>query len=450
MRSWISVAVAGLVVSAVVTDAEHALARRNGISAPDCTGCHGNEGATVQISASPSSFQPNDEVTFTVTIRRGDGTAMVGGMFAAHPTSGPLRVLSGEGLVEEPDSGLIHSQPKSAASGTVTFRFAWRAPSEPGGLVLDISALAANGDNRPSGDQAGHTRYTAAFGCTGVTYYPDLDRDGYGSEVYETSIGCENAPVPEGWATELGDCDQNEPKVHPGAAETCNRVDDDCNGAVDDNSLPVELWPDEDGDGYFGMRTGTPMMGCVGLVGYAALGGDCAPRDPNINPGVKEVCNLIDDNCDGRPDERTRPQCGIGACVRESDTCDVAQCRPGEPKAERCNYFDDDCNGVVDDNVTCPDGGTCIDGKCRAPGTSGGAGGASAMGGANPMAGATTTGGASGTAPVAGSSGGGVGAPPGTLSCSTVPGRPTSPASAWALTLAVLGALALVRKRRPA
>ena len=44
--------------------------------------------------------------------------------------------------------------------------------------------------------------------------------------------------------------------------------------------MPVELWPDEDGDGYYADKTGEPLMGCDGLPGYAALGGDCGPDDP--------------------------------------------------------------------------------------------------------------------------------------------------------------------------
>jgi hypothetical protein len=382
-----------------------ASAKRSGIEAADCSGCHGALGAAVQVSANPSSFGPNELVTFTVTIRRSDGAASVGGMFVSNPESGALTQLSGEGLVLESASGLLHTEPRAAESGTVTFRFGWRAPGEPGGMALDIAALAGNGDGRPSGDQAGVTRFAAAFGCPGVAHYVDLDGDGYGTELFAPSVGCEGAPAPFGRSTLAGDCNDNDLRVHPAAAETCNRKDDDCDGRVDDDSIPAELWPDDDGDGYYALRTGTPLLGCVGIPGYAAEDGDCAPQDAEVHPAAMEVCNGIDDNCDGREDERVRPQCGEGQCRRESNTCAADDCTPGEPRAEICNYLDDDCNGVVDDGMPCSEGAACLRGKCVPAdgGAPAGTGGASPSTGGSPAAGATgdsfdggSTGGSSG------------------------------------------------------
>jgi hypothetical protein len=409
----------------VVLGAGPAWARRDGIETTDCSGCHGSTGADVQVSASPATFGPNDDVTFTVTIRRSDGAATVGGMFLVQPKVGALRELSGEGLVLEEGSGLLHMQPKAAQGGTVSFRFGWHAPSEPGGLLLEVAALAGNGDNRPAGDQAGFGRFAAAFGCTAATYYADLDRDGYGTEVFPTDIGCAGAPVPVGFSTVASDCDENDPEVHPSMPEKCNRKDDDCNGIVDDNSEPVELWPDADGDGYYGPRTGTPITGCVGIAGYAPMGGDCAPDDPDIHPGVTETCNGFDDNCDGREDERVRPQCGEGYCRRESSTCDSAECNPGSPRAELCNYVDDDCNGLIDDGATCSNGGSCVRGRCAPPGSGGtGAGAGAAAGetggssaGGSSSSGGAMVGGASSARPADN------GDPPTALGCATVGAR---------------------------
>ncbi|HEX6277554.1 MAG TPA: putative metal-binding motif-containing protein [Polyangiaceae bacterium] len=434
-------------------NAERASAKRDGIETTDCSGCHGALGAMIQVSASPSSFGPNDDVTFTVTIRRSDGAASVGGMFVSKPESGALAELSGEGLVLEPASGLLHVAPRAAQGGTVTFRFGWRAPGEPGGVVLDIAALAGNGDGRSSGDQAGMTRFAAAFGCPGVAHYSDLDGDGYGTELFETGIGCEGAPVPAGRSTRAGDCDDNDPRVNPAAEETCNRKDDDCDERVDDDSVPAELWPDDDGDGYYALRTGTPVLGCVGIPGYAAEDGDCSPQNPEVHPGATEVCNGIDDNCDAREDERVRPQCGEGYCRRESNTCVPEDCTPGEPRAELCNYLDDDCNGTVDDGVRCPDGGACVRGKCVAVdgGAPAGAGGTPTSGG-GPAAGAI--GGGSGGGSTDGSSGGSMrrhAKPPATaLGCAVRPDRGTSPFDRGLAVLA-LGLVALTvhaRRRR--
>ena len=66
-------------------------------------------------------------------------------------------------------------------------------------------------------------------------------------------------------------------------------------------------------------------------------------------------------------DERVRPTCGVGWCRRESSTCDVAACIPGDPIEEVCNLLDDDCDGAVDENDPCDEALACIAGECRVP-----------------------------------------------------------------------------------
>jgi hypothetical protein len=287
------------------------------------------------------------------------------------------------------DSGLTHSQPKPAVGGVVTFRFGWRAPAEPGGVVFNVGALAGNGDGRSSGDVAGAARFLTTFGCEPAVHYVDLDRDGHGTDLFETSIGCAGATPPLGFSTASDDCNDNDPAVFPLAVEKCNKKDDDCDAEVDEEAELVELWPDEDGDGYYLLQTGTPVIGCSGLSGYAAEPGDCAPNNPAVSPGVTEVCNLIDDNCDGRQDERLRPQCGVGYCRRESYDCDPAHCVPAEGRPERCNYLDDDCNGEIDEgDELCAAGSACLAGKCVVSGATGGtAGGAGTGAGGSPASG---------------------------------------------------------------
>jgi hypothetical protein len=394
------------VFSAVTLVATAAEARRSGIIASDCQGCHSGGGAAIEITASPAMFAPGDDVTFTVSLRRLEGMAGVGGVSITPPPTGQLHTIAGEGLTLVADAGLTHSQPKQASSGIVTFRFGWRAPAEPGGVVLDVNGLAGNGDGRPSGDVAGFARFLATFGCEPSIHYADLDRDGHGTDLFETSIGCAGVAPPVGFSTVADDCNDNDQNVFPLAVEKCNRKDDDCDMEVDEDAELVELWPDPDGDGYYQSKTGTSVIGCSGMVGYAADPGDCAPNDAAINAGVVETCNLRDDNCDGRADERVRPQCGEGRCRRESYDCDAANCEPGAPVLERCNYLDDDCNGEVDDGDICAPGSACLAGKCVVTEGAAGVAGAPAAGGA----GTTTTGGTAGESSNAGTGVGGAAA----------------------------------------
>jgi hypothetical protein len=75
-----------------------------------------------------------------------------------------------------------------------------------------------------------------------VTVYRDADGDGYGDDG-STRTRCDGI-APAGCSLIAGDCNDVDPSIHPGAAESCNGLDDDCNGGVDDGGLAE----DTDGD----------------------------------------------------------------------------------------------------------------------------------------------------------------------------------------------------------
>ncbi len=198
------------------------------------------------------------------------------------------------------------------------------------------------------------------------TFYPDADGDGYGKS---------DAPVlactrPAGHAELKGDCNDASEFVHPDAKEACNDVDDDCDGVVDEG-VKRRVWPDGDGDG-FGRPTPTPALRCAPATGEVLNDLDCNDANPNVHPAAGEVCNGIDDDCDGLGDLQEgvlrtfyRDADGDGwggatsvqACsapmghVAQGGDCDDTRAAVNPRGTESCNGIDDDCDGVVDEGL---------------------------------------------------------------------------------------------------
>ena len=343
--------------------ASQAQARAGGIAASGCSGCHnGGPKGTLTLTANPATFAPGTTVELTLSLMGGYSD---GGVYLNTADVGDLQTIPNQGLTEV-SSGLVHNQPKPGSGGTVQFKFNWAAPAKAGAVRFSVYALGGNSNGRSSGDAPMEGTFDFVYGCVGKTFYLDGDGDGVGRADF-SMLGCTDAP-PQAFVATMGDCDDYRKTVFPGAKELCNMVDDNCDGQIDENAVPVDLWPDADGDGYYDARTekvGMPKVGCAGLKGWAAEPGDCQPMNKAVNPGVEETCNNLDDDCDGDVDERVRPTCGEGWCRRESPGCDLQYCMPGEAVKEKCNFLDDDCDGEVDEDADmCPKGQTCAAGTC--------------------------------------------------------------------------------------
>lgn len=184
-------------------------------------------------------------------------------------------------------------------------------------------------------------------------------------------VTCPPTPAPppdadgDGFTAAAGDCDDTNRDVHPGADESCNERDDDCNGTPDDpwrSGLAQDIGnPCTVGTGICA-NTGTWVCAPNGVTTVCSV--DALPSQP-------ESCNGLDDDCDGASDEDWRSGLAqdIGnPCTITWDTCRGstsgtwtcapdgratvcdAPTPPGTPAtAEICNGLDDDCNWEVDD-----------------------------------------------------------------------------------------------------
>jgi Putative metal-binding motif/FG-GAP repeat len=138
------------------------------------------------------------------------------------------------------------------------------------------------------------------------TWYPDLDRDGYG----DPSTSLESCAAPAGYIADNTDCDDSAVGVNPGATEVCDLLatDEDCDGLENDADGSVapgsqsSWWMDADGDGY---GAGMERRACEALPGEVGDGSDCEDGDAAISPGAIEVCDAadVDEDCSGTAED---------------------------------------------------------------------------------------------------------------------------------------------------
>ncbi len=197
----------------------------------------------------------------------------------------------------------------------------------------------------------------------GTVVYVDNDLDGYGTGDAVTL--CDTT----GHADNALDCDDNKLAVNPDATETCNELDDDCNGQVDDDAQGASTWYlDSDSDGFGDDATAVTACDPPDIF-HTDVGGDCDDTAVDTNPAAQEQCDSIDHNCSGEPDETeptwfvdddgdgfgeiggiTQTGCaqptGYAPNERDCDDSDAAV-KPGA--SEVCDGADNDCDGLTDD-----------------------------------------------------------------------------------------------------
>jgi hypothetical protein len=130
----------------------------------------------------------------------------------------------------------------------------------------------------------------------GIILYTDYDNDGYG-DVTSPAYSCQSLA---GYSEDGTDCDDTDAASYPGATETCDEADNNCDGAVDEG-LAFPFYADVDADGYG--DASASIDACAVPTGYVEDDTDCDDGDVTVYPGGTETCDSVDNNCDGAVDE---------------------------------------------------------------------------------------------------------------------------------------------------
>ena len=172
-----------------------------------------------------------------------------------------------------------------------------------------------------------------------TTFYADTDGDGFG-DPNNTVVDCS---APAGFVLDNTDCDDSDASVNPSATEICDGIDNDCDGLVDEDGNTT-FYADTDGDG-FGDPTNS-VVDCSTPTGFVLDNTDCDDTNAAINPVATEVCDGIDNDCDGLVDEDSVDADGDGFSTCDGDCDDTDKdVYPGAP--ELCDGLDNDCDGII-------------------------------------------------------------------------------------------------------
>ena len=208
----------------------------------------------------------------------------------------------------------------------------------------------------------------------GSTWYADNDGDTYG----DASVTAESCDEADGYVDNGDDCNDADADIHPGASETCDDTDQDCDSSVDEDAVDAPTWyEDADGDTYGDSDSTT--RACDEASGWVSNALDCDDSDAAVSPAGTEVCDDfdVDEDCDGLvndddgsmgeantfyadadADGYGDPDSDTNACeaptgyVSDATDCDDSDgtINPGAPEVCDEAGVDEDCDGLVNDD----------------------------------------------------------------------------------------------------
>jgi subtilisin-like proprotein convertase family protein len=268
----------------------------------------GNYGTNLDVSAPGVKIQTTD-ISGANGFESGDYIPDFNGTSSACPNAAGVMAL-----ILSVNPNLTQLQARSILEGTC---------DKTGGYTYNQNVAG-----QPHGswsNDLGHGRVNAARAVAAAATPDDVDMDGY--------------------TVAQGDCNDFDASIHPNATEICDFLDNDCDGQTDEGFTIVTCYRDSDMDNFGNPAVSKQFCATCG-AGYVLNNTDCNDNNNTVYPNALEICDLIDNDCNGSIDE------GFDVDMDGYTVC-AGDCNDNNPnvnpgKTEICNGIDDNCDGVVD------------------------------------------------------------------------------------------------------